>query len=216
MQRYPVVRVQLPNPFNYSRANNLGVSHAQGQYLLFLNNDTEVVSPDWIEQLVYYASQADVGAVGALLLYPNQTVQHVGVVLGMNAMADHVLRGFPVSEPVLDDALICVRERSAVTAACLMIKRSDYVQIGGFDQRFNTYFQDVDLCLRLRAIGKRNLVVPQAVLIHHESVTRKFEPDFGDGALMSERWGAVLNAPDPYFHPSYDRHALNLALLLAK
>jgi GT2 family glycosyltransferase len=130
----------------------------------------------------------------------------------MNGIADHVLRGFPLSRPPLDDALVYVRERSAVTAACLMMKRTDYEHVGGFDEHFGTHLQDVDLCMKLRMLGRRNLVDPGAVLIHHESVTRSYEPDVGDDTLLVQRWREQIIASDPFFHPSYDRNCLNLAL----
>lgn len=181
MQRYPVRRVPFPGPFNYSRSNNLGAAQAQGEYLLLL---TEVLEPDWIQHLLYYAHQPDVGAAGGLLLYPNRTVQHAGVVVGMSTVADHVMRGFAADDDGYFGSLACAREVLALTAAYLMIKKRDYVRLDGFDERFRTHCQDVDLCLRLGAQGLRLIYTPRAVLFHYESATRGHEYDHGDRALL--------------------------------
>lgn len=204
MARYPIKRVHLPGRFNYSRANNLGVEHARGAYLLFLNNDTEVVTPDWIEHLVYYGAQADVGAVGAMLLYSDRTVQHAGVILGPRGTADHLMRGFPSGTDGYAGSLLCAREASAVTAACLLMKRSDFAAIGGFSEHYFTHYQDVELCLRLRRLGRRNIFTPSAELIHHESKTRKSYYDFVDYTLLLDQWQTEIENGDPYYNPNFD------------
>lgn len=214
MQRYPVRRVPFSGPFNYSRANNLGAAQAQGEYLVLLNNDTEVLEPDWIQHLLYYARQPDIGAAGGLLLYPNHTVQHAGVVVGMSTVADHVMRGFDANEDGYFGSLACAREVLALTAACLMIKKKDFVSLNGFDEQFRTHFQDVDLCLRLWSLGLRLIYTPRAVLVHHESVTRGHSYDHADSTLLLKRWANVYTHGDPYYNPHFDRRCLNYSLRL--
>lgn len=203
MREYPVRRIFLPNPFNYSRANNLGCHHARGDYLVFLNNDTEIVHPDWLQQLLYYAEQPDIGAVGALLLFPDRTVQHAGVVLGFRGTADHVMRGFPADVDGYAGSLTCTREVSAVTAACLMLSVQDFKQIDGFNEHYFHHYQDVDLCFKLLELGKRNVFTPRAVLIHHESATRKSYYDLLDRYLLLDQWEDAITCGDPYFNPNF-------------
>jgi GT2 family glycosyltransferase len=202
MEQYPVRRVPFPGPFNFSRANNNGAAAASGELLLFLNNDTEIVSEDWLQHLVHYAEQDDVGAVGALLLYENRTVQHAGVALGMRGTADHIMRGFPSDVDGYAGSLACAREVSAVTAACLMMRKSLFLEIGGFNEHFFTAYQDVDLCLRLRDRGLRIIYTPEAVVIHHESVSRKNYYDMVDRMLLLDRWELVIERGDPYYNPN--------------
>jgi GT2 family glycosyltransferase len=202
MEEYPIRRLDSPNPFNFSRANNLGAQEAAGEFLLFLNNDTEIVAEDWLEQLLYYAEQPDVGAVGALLLYENRTVQHAGVALGMRGTADHTMRGFPSDVDGYAGSLACAREVSAVTAACLMMRKSLFFEIGGFNEHFFTAYQDVDLCLRLRERGLRIIHTPRAVVLHHESVSRKNYYDMVDRMLLLDRWEPVIQRGDPYYNPN--------------
>jgi glycosyltransferase involved in cell wall biosynthesis len=213
-RRYPVRRVYLNSPFNYSRANNLGVRHAAGECLLFLNNDTEVLARDWLEQLVYYACQPDVGAAGGLLLYPDRTVQHAGIVLGLRGTADHVMRGFPHDSDGYAGSLACAREVSAVTGACLMVRRALYEQVGGFNEHFFTHYQDVDLCLKLRALGLRNLYVPGATLVHYESVTRKAYYDLVDRNLLLDLWQETIDRGDSYYNPNFDQRSYNYTVRL--
>jgi GT2 family glycosyltransferase len=204
MERFPIRRVQLSGTFNYSRANNLGAEYARGSLLLFLNNDTEVLGPDWIEQLLYYAEQEDVGAAGAMLLYPDRRVQHAGVILGPGGTADHVMRGFHHTDDGYAGSLVCAREVSAVTAACLLMKRDDFNAIGGFNEHYFTHYQDVDLCLRLRQLGKRIIVTPRAQLFHHECTTRKDYWDYVDYSLLLDQWQGAIEAGDPYYNPNFD------------
>jgi O-antigen biosynthesis protein len=204
MKRFAIRRVHLPGIFNYSRANNLGTQYARGSYLLFLNNDTEVLARDWIEHLVYYAEQADIGAAGALLFYPDDKVQHAGVILGPSGAADHLMRGLSRGDEGYAGSLLCAREVSAVTAACLLIKRSDFEAVGGFSEHYFTHYQDVDLCLRLRRMGKRIVFTPRAELVHHESKTRKDLSDHVDYTLLLDQWQDEIDAGDPYYNPNFD------------
>jgi GT2 family glycosyltransferase len=207
MQQYPVRRIPFANPFNFSRANNQGARAAAGEFLVFLNNDTEIIAPDWLEHLLYYAEQPDVGAVGALLIYEDHTVQHAGVALGMRGTADHVMRGFPAGVDGYAGSLACAREVSAVTGACMMMRKSLFHEIGGFNEHFFTAYQDVDLCLRLRERGLRLICTPQALAVHHESVSRRSYYDMIDRMLLLDRWESVIERGDPYYNPN-----LNLEL----
>lgn len=200
MSRYPIKRIKSDGEFNFSRANNMGSEHTSAPYLVFLNNDTEIVAPDWLQHLLYHAEQPDVGAAGPLLLYPNRTVQHAGVALGMRGTADHVMRGFPAEVDGYAGSLACAREVSAVTAACLMMSRRRFEEIGRFSELFSTLYQDVDLCLRLRARQLRIVYTPEAVLIHHESASRKSYYDIVDRMFLLDQWDALIEKGDPYYN----------------
>jgi GT2 family glycosyltransferase len=202
MRKFPVRRVPFPGKFNFSRANNQGAEAASGEFLVFLNNDTEVMTKDWLEQLLYYAEQKDVGAVGALLTYDDRTVQHAGVALGMRGTADHVMRRFPIDGDGYAGSLACAREVTAVTAACLMMRASLFRELGGFNEHYFTAYQDVDLCLRLRARGLRIIYTPQAQLVHHESVSRQSYYDMIDRMLLLDQWEHVIERGDPYYNPN--------------
>jgi GT2 family glycosyltransferase len=195
--------VPFDEEFNFSKANNIGVKESNGEFIILLNNDIEVVSPDWIEQLLFYCEFPDVGAVGPLLIYPDRTVQHAGVVLGIRGTADHVMRHFPSDSDGYAGSLSCPREVTSIAAACLMIKRKDYLDVGGFVEYFGTHYQDIDLNLRMFAKGKRNLFVPYAVLIHHEGVSRGKFYDFMDRALLLDIWGELIAKGDPFYNPNF-------------
>ena len=203
-ESYPVRRIPFPGPFNFSRANNEGAAAASGELLVFLNNDTEIVSDDWLQHLAYYAEQPDIGAAGALLAYEDQTVQHAGVALGMRGTADHVMRRFPIGVDGYAGSLICAREVSAVTGACLMIRKSLFREVGGFNPHFFTAYQDVDLCLRLRGRGLRIISTPRVVLLHHESISRQNYYDMIDRMLLLDLWEPVIEQGDPYYNPNLD------------
>ncbi len=200
MRAHPVTRLYLPNPFNFSRANNLAANHATGEYLVFLNNDTEIIAARWLEQLLFYAEQSDVGAVGALLLHHNGAVQHAGVVLGVRGTADHAMRGFSAKADGYVGSLSCAREVSAVTAACMMVRKSLFQEVGKFNEHFFTIYQDLDLCLRLRQRGLRIIWTPQASLLHHESISRQKYYDTVDRYLLLDCWQDVIERGDPYYN----------------
>ncbi|PZR76598.1 MAG: hypothetical protein DLM73_02315 [Chthoniobacterales bacterium] len=205
MEKYPVRRIEFPGKFNYSRANNQGAAVATGELLVFLNNDTEVVTPEWLEHLAYYAEQPDVGAAGALLAYEKNTVQHAGVALGMRGTADHVMRHFPIEVDGYAGNLVCAREVSVVTAACLMIRAPLFQEIGGFNPHFFTAYQDVDLCLRVRARGLRVICTPRARLLHDEFVSRpQSYYDMVDRMLLLDQWEEVIERGDPYYNRNLD------------
>lgn len=202
-KEYPLNLVEFNEKFNYARANNLGARNSRGEFLIFLNNDTKVITPNWIEQLLFYCEFADVGSVGPLLLYPDQTVQHAGVVLGFRGTADHVMRHFPSDSDGYAGSLSSPHEVSAVTGACLMIARNDFFNEGGFQEHYDTHYQDVDLCLRLLAKGKRNLYVPHAVLIHYEGSSRGKSYDHLDRGLLLDIWGEMIAKGDPFYNPNF-------------
>lgn len=201
VDEFPVQVLPYRGRFNFSRVNNLACAHTDGEILVFLNNDTEVETPGWLEVMVSLAELEGVGAVGPLLLYPNGTVQHAGVVLGLRGTADHIMRGFPIDVDGYAGSLTCTREVSAVTAACMTVRRSLLDGVGGFDEHYATHYQDVDLCLRLRQAGRRNLFTPRAVLRHDEGVTRGSRYDHLDRALFLDAWGETVAQGDPYYNP---------------
>ena len=212
MKDAPIDRILFPGKFNFSRANNVARRNANGEYLVFMNNDVEVITPEWLEQMLYYAEQEDVGAVGSLLLYSNGTVQHAGVVLGCRGIADHLLRGAPGNSDGYAGSLSCAREVSAVTAACLMVRCSLYDEVRGFNEHFFTAYQDVDLCLKLRERNKRIIFTPRARLIHHESISRGKYYDMVDHNLLLDLWGRVIEDGDPYYNSNFDVNACDFSL----
>lgn len=200
LDSFPVKVIPFNRTFNFSAANNIGVDSCDGEIVVLLNNDTEVVTPDWLDILLFYLYKDNVGIVGPMLTYPDKTVQHAGVVLGFRGTADHVMRGFPSESDGYYGSLSCAREVSAVTGACLMIRKEDYSSMGGLVEYYATHYQDVDLCLRVISEGKRIIFVPQVKLIHYESVSRKAYYDLVDRALLLDSWGDLIAAHDPYYN----------------
>lgn len=200
--------VRYDKPFNYSAINNFAASLAKGEILGLLNNDIEVESPSWLTEMVAEAIRPDIGAVGAMLLYPDGSIQHAGVILGMHGVAGHLYAGKPRSHPGQMGRALAVQELSAVTAACLLVKKSVFQQVGGLDEGLAVAFNDIDFCLRLKRAGYRNIWTPHAVLFHHESASRGYEDTpqkqarFNDEVrFMRERWGAILECD-----PAYNRN----------
>jgi GT2 family glycosyltransferase len=193
--------VPFPEPFNYSRINNFAVRQANGEYLLFLNDDTEVRSPEWMTAMLELCQLPGVGAVGAKLLFPSGRVQHAGVVLGLGGVAGHAYYQFSAKARGYFDALHSIRNFSAVTAACMMVRRSVFEQVGGFDEAFPLNFNDVDFCLRVRRAGYRIVWTPFAELYHYESATRVPQVKVEEMHLIHERWGALL-LNDPFYSPN--------------
>ncbi len=194
--------VPVPEPFNYSRINNVAARHATGRYLLLLNNDTEVISPDWISALVEFGQQDEVGIVGAKLLYPNRTIQHAGVTLGIcGGVAGHSLLQLPADSSYYFGFAGAVRNCSAVTAACMLVRRDVFDKVGGLDEGIPVAFNDVDFCLRVLREGYRIVYQPYALLYHHESKTRGYGIDPVDIERMQQRWGTSL-LEDRYYNPN--------------
>ncbi|HEX9013928.1 MAG TPA: glycosyltransferase family 2 protein, partial [Anaerolineaceae bacterium] len=155
-------------PFNYSRANNLGAGHARGEILLFLNNDVEVIDPDWLEELVRWASRPEIGIVGGKLLHPDGTIQHAGIIIGMEGHASHVFAGQKEGATGPFGSTEWYRDYSAVTGACMAMRRQVFEEIGGFDEGYQLAFSDVEICQRAIQHGYRVMYTPFARLIHHE------------------------------------------------
>jgi O-antigen biosynthesis protein len=204
-------------PFNYSRLNNLAVQAALGDYVLLLNNDTEVLSGEWMTAMVEHAQRPEVGAVGAKLVYPDGRVQHAGVVLGIGGIAGHAHK-FGSSAPGTGyfNFPNIIRNYSAVTAACLMMRRDLYLEMGGLDEEaLPVSFNDVDLCLRLGKRGYLIVYTPHAVLRHYESATRGMEVDQREVSYMASTWHEIL-ARDPYYNPNLTLISEDFALDLSK
>ena len=197
--------------FNYSSINNVGVKETKGEYLLFLNNDTEVISPDWMEQLLMYAQRKDVGAVGAKLYYADNTIQHAGVVIGLGAhrSAGHTHYKMPREHLGYMGRLCYAPDVTAVTGACLMVKKSIYEEVDGLDESFTISLNDVDLCLKIREKGYLNIFTPFAELYHYESKTRGMEEGEKlrryerECAHFRDKWKEQLDAGDPYYNPNF-------------
>lgn len=191
--------------FNFARLNNAGAQAATGEYLVLLNNDTEVVTPNWLEEMMMYAQFPEIGAVGAKLLYPDGTVQHGGIVGAGPYIADHSgWRAAPEDHMYLD-MVDTVHEALAVTAAAMMVRAEVYHEVGGLQERHvPNGFGDVDFCLRLREQGYTNIYTPYATLIHHESITRKRNVEVAEMQYMRKRWGAQL-LNDPYLNANLAR-----------
>jgi GT2 family glycosyltransferase len=205
-QRFRVMRDD--QPFNYARINNLAVASTEADYVLFLNNDTVVIAEEWIDEMLAYARRPQIGAVGALLLYPDDSVQHAGVVLGILGLAGHAHRYLPAGGTGYHGALARVTNYTAVTGACMMVAKAKFRDVGGLDEAFAVAYNDVDLCLRLLRHGYRNVYVPQARLYHFESKSRgiddtplKVARAMREVGMMRERW-AELTISDPYYNPN--------------
>ena len=203
---HPVL--DYPHPFDFSRINNVAASRAKGEYLVFLNDDTEAIEPSWLDAMLEHAQRPEVGAVGARLLFSNRTIQHAGVVIGIQGKAGHVFRGFLADHPGYYDFARVVRNYSAVTAACLMTRRAVFDEVGGFDEAFAISYNDVDLCLRMRERGYLIVYTPYAVLYHHQSASRGPYDAASDRKyedLLRQRWKHVFEHGDPYYNPNLSR-----------
>ncbi len=198
----------LDIPFNYSRINNYAVERAEGDYLLFLNNDTEVLTPDWLDGMVEQAQRSSIGAVGSLLLYPDSTIQHAGVITGLGGVAGHSHKHYHRTFPGYFYQIQTVNNYSAVTAACLMCRRQVFEAVGGFEERLAVAFNDVDFCLKIKEQGYRNIYLPHVVLYHYESKSRGYEDNPVKKArfakeidYMKNKWKTALT-----IDPCYSKH----------
>ena len=196
--------------FNYSAINNFGAKFAKGKHLLLLNNDVEIISPDWIQEMLMFSQRNDVGAVGAKLYYPDDTVQHAGLGLGLLTLAGHLHRHFDRRHPGYMGRLIYAQNLTGVTAACMMIRRDVWNRVKGLDETFEVAFNDVDLCMRIRQAGYLIVWTPFAELYHYESKSRGIEdtPEKrkrfeGEVHRFQTRWRKELDAGDPYFNPNF-------------
>jgi len=202
-------------PFNFSSINNYGVTHSDSPYILFLNNDTEVISGEWLSAMLEHAQHTGVGAVGAKLLYPNDLIQHAGIVLGIHGdfvqmdIAGHSHKFVSNRLPGYFFRPHIIGNYSAVTAACLMIRKDVFLEVGGFEEDLAVAYNDVDLCLKIREKGYRIVYTPYAVLHHHESYSRGPEKSpekqarfYQDTLWVRTRWGAIIDSGDPYYNPN--------------
>ncbi len=216
-----VVSFDCGRSFNYSAVNNFGVENARGDYILLLNNDTQVITVNWMEELLMYAQREDVGAVGAKLYYENKTIQHAGVVLGLGAhrTAGHSHYGQHRENLGYMGRLCYAQNVSAVTGACLLVKKKLFEEAGGLDTGFAISLNDVDFCLKLRQMGLLNVFTPFAELYHFESISRGLD-DQGEKAArynseserFREKWKEILEKGDPYYNPNFSLDRSDFAL----
>ena len=219
-KEFPNVRVvRWEREFNYSAINNFGVSHAKGEYLLFMNNDIELIAEDFIEEMLGFCQREDVGAVGARLLYADDTIQHAGVVVGFGGIAGHTFIGLHKAENSYFHRAMCAQDYSAVTAACMMSKKSVFEAAGGFTEELAVAFNDIDYCMKVRSLGKLVVYAPYALLYHYESKSRGLEdtPEkvarFNrEIAIFARRWPDILKNGDPYYNPNLTLRKSNFAL----
>ena len=213
--------VTYEGAFNYSAVNNLGIKHARGEYILLLNNDTQVITVNWMEELLMYAQREDVGAVGGKLYYADKTIQHAGGVLGLGA---HRTAGHSHYKQHRENLgymgrLCYAQDVSAVTGACLLVKKSLFEEVGGLEEDFAISLNDVDFCLKLREKGYLNVFTPFAELYHFESISRGLD-DQGQKAQrydresqqFREKWKKVLEVGDPYYNPNFSLDRSDFAL----
>lgn len=207
-QDYQNVRViYWKDIFNYASINNFGVAESRGEYLVFLNNDVEIISPKWIDEMLGFAQQADVGVVGVKLYFPNYTIQHAGVVIGLGGVAGHIAVGMPGTDYGYQGRSIIAQDYSAVTAACMMVRKDVFRELGGFDEKFQVAYNDIDFCLKAGKCGYRVVFTPYAELYHYESKSRgkedspekkaRFEREV---ALFEKKWPRILKHGDPYYN----------------
>lgn len=210
LQRNDDIRVVTwDKEFNYSAINNYGATFAKGEYLLLLNNDVEVISPDWLQEMLMFVQREDVGAVGAKLYYPDGRIQHAGVILGIGGVAGHSHKYYSGDSNGYFTRLVTAQNLSAVTGACLMVKKRLFDQLSGLDIEYKVAFNDVDFCMRIREAGYLIVFTPYAELYHHESLSRGAEdtPEKvarfnGEVHRFMERWKKELDKGDPYYNPN--------------
>ena len=216
-KRHLVLKYQ--KPFNFSAINNFAVQYASGEHILFLNNDIEVINEKWLESLLEYSQLPEIGAVGCKLIYPNNTIQHAGVILGIGGVAGHSHKGFPKDAPGYMDRIQIAQNITAVTGACLMIKKALFEEVGGFNEKdLAVAFNDVEFCIKLHDKGYQNIYTPFAQLYHYESVSRgnedtpekmaRFERE---AKYMIKNWSKYLNR-DPNYNPNLTHVRENFGL----
>lgn len=217
--------IKWDKPFNFAAVCDFGAARAKGKYLLFLNNDTEVITPEWLQFMLGYAQQKDIGAVGCKLYYPDKKLQHAGVILGVGGMngtpgiAQHFFPAYiehPPQSPLEAIYIGGARDFAAVTAACVMVSSQKFKAVGGFDPKFKIAFNDIDFCLKLLQKKWRNVYLPQVNLIHYESISvgqpgstqRDLNVFKKEIDLMLKKWQPIIDA-DPYYHPEFRRDIAN-------
>jgi GT2 family glycosyltransferase len=200
--------IRIEGDFNYSALNNAAVRTAHGEFLCFLNNDIEIIEPDWLQWLVSQAARPDIGAAGARLLYPDGTLQHAGVFIGIGGGAAHAHRFLKADERGYFDRSRLPQRVSAVTGACLVVSREKFSAVGGFDEtNFRVAFNDIDLCLKLNQRGWQSFYEPRATLVHHESKSRGSDKAKGNRVRFADELSALKRIwhtdeqRDPFHHP---------------
>ena len=196
--------------FNYSKINNYGARFAKGEYILFLNNDTEIQNSDFLQEMLGYCMRKDVGAVGARMFYEDGTIQHAGVIVGLGGLASHPYSGAPKETYGHMGRIHAVQELSAVTAACVLVKKEVFEKVKGFESQYAVAFNDIDLCMKIRKAGYRIIYTPYANLTHYESKSRgtedsrekrkRFESEI---KLFEKRWEKILKNGDPYYNRNF-------------
>jgi len=224
---YEAIQKELPQVkvvsyeggFNFSKINNFGVRYAKGEYLLFMNNDVELINPDTMRELLGYGMRRDVGAVGCRLLYEDDTIQHAGVVIGFGGIAGHTFIGLHEVQNSYFHRALTAQDYSAVTAACLLTKKELFLSVGGFTEELAVAFNDIDYCLKVRATGKLVVYNPYALLHHYESKSRgledtpeKVERFNREVVRFMKRWPEILEQGDPYYNPNLTLRKSNFAL----
>ena len=221
-QHEKITVLRYPHPFNYSAINNFAVQHARGEVLGLINNDVEVIDGGWLTEMVSQAMRPDIGCVGAMLYYPNDTIQHAGVVIGINGVAGHSHKHYPKSHLGYFSRLFVAQDLLAVTAACLLLRKTTFDEVGGLNERDLTVaFNDVDLCLKVHKAGYRNLWTPYAELYHHESISRGREDNPEKIARFKREVDYMLNTWhtntlfDPYYNPNLtiERENFSISML---
>jgi GT2 family glycosyltransferase len=205
--------LRYDRPFNWSEINNWAARQSNGDLVLFLNNDTEACREGWLTAMIEHAQRPEVGAVGARLLYPNGLVQHAGVILGLHGVADHAFRLLPGDAPGHLALAKSIRNCSAVTGACMMVRRDVFAEMHGFDESFGVAFNDIDFCLRLRDRGYLIVYTPFAELIHFESASRGVADEIVEGSRLARRW-LPPGTSDPYFNPNLSLRSPHFGLAL--
>ena len=205
--------LHFPGEFNYSKINNWAVERSRGELIGLINNDIEVISSEWLTEMISHALRPDIGAVGAKLLYMDDSIQHAGVILGIGGVAGHSHKYYTIADQGYFSRLKLVQNYSAVTAACMVLRKELFQILGGLDEHnLKIAFNDVDFCIKIRELGYRNLWTPFALLYHHESISRGVEntPEkqarfMSESKFMKEKWGDKLKV-DPLYN-------LNLTLI---
>jgi GT2 family glycosyltransferase len=219
-QTYEQVRViKWEHEFNYAKIHNFAVPHTNGEYIVLLNNDIEIKAVDWLEEMLGYCEREDVGIVGGRLYYPDQTIQHAGVIVGLGGVAGHIFHGTPMNQRGYCDRIAVTQELSAVTAACLMTKKSYYEQVGGMDEQFDVSYNDVDYCLKIRDAGYRIVYNPYVEAWHYESKSRgydvtneKLERIKKESDIFAAKWHDILEQGDPFYNINLTRTSGNCTL----
>ncbi len=218
-EKFRCIRAEIP--FNFSSLVNLGAKEATGKYLVLLNNDTEVITPDWLEGMIEQAQRPSIGVVGVKLMFANETIQHAGVVMGLGGVAGHVLVGEPRHGPGYFNYVNLTNNYCAVTAACIMIRKDLYDKVNGFDEEFAVEYNDVDFCLRVKKRGYNNIYVPHVELYHYESISRghphatkeSYNRHVIEVDKLKERWIDYIEN-DPCYNPNLTLSAQNFSLRL--